>query len=485
MKTIDICNQPRLGFVRTLDITLNGLRYRFFRSSVTMIVITVAIAFLMNILTESLIKQSIIGRAVEELAVFRFPATWTSRLSAPASAEALLLQLAERSEQGAAFGELARFGGLDEARTEWLGKHAMTAGDYLRFFGDMDYGRRRLLVRDREGLAAFDYLRSEEALTNYEEQLALMLNIKAPTDLAELKALLKEWPEVRKALEAIRQGQREAIANLREIRGERALLVALSDANGAFGEAIRSAGYDLDAEAALVLSEQAKMELTKLELTRLLGSATLRQAIAVRLNVLPQEISLPVVWPLLDNRSGSEWFAGLEGTGETGAQEWEALAKQEREAAQWTEVEPLLVGVGGGFMGMGERMTWLLLLSLVVCVVGIANAMLMSVTERYREIATFKCLGALDGSILLVFLMEAALLGSMGGFLGAVLGMVLGTLSMTVSFGFLVFETLPLGMLLLGLALSIFTGFLLAALASIYPSYKAARLAPMEAMRIE
>jgi len=40
-------------------------------------------------------------------------------------------------------------------------------------------------------------------------------------------------------------------------------------------------------------------------------------------------------------------------------------------------------------------------------------------------------------------------------------------------------------MLLLGLVLSVFTGFLLAALASIYPSYKAARLAPMEAMRIE
>ncbi|MCK4402075.1 ABC transporter permease, partial [bacterium] len=46
------------------------------------------------------------------------------------------------------------------------------------------------------------------------------------------------------------------------------------------------------------------------------------------------------------------------------------------------------------------KQIWLVVLSLMVCVVGIANAMLMSVTERYKEIGTMKCLGALDRFII-------------------------------------------------------------------------------------
>ena len=57
------------------------------------------------------------------------------------------------------------------------------------------------------------------------------------------------------------------------------------------------------------------------------------------------------------------------------------------------------------------KQTWLISLSLLVCVVGIANAMLMSVTERFREIGTMKCLGALDSFIMTIFLMESGLQG--------------------------------------------------------------------------
>ncbi|HOT52163.1 MAG TPA: hypothetical protein PLI07_14365, partial [Candidatus Hydrogenedentes bacterium] len=57
----------------------------------------------------------------------------------------------------------------------------------------------------------------------------------------------------------------------------------------------------------------------------------------------------------------------------------------------------------------GNRATqvWLAAISLLVCVVGITNAMLMSVTERYREIGTMKCLGALDWFVVKLFLIEA------------------------------------------------------------------------------
>src|SRR5438105_14869317 len=54
-----------------------------------------------------------------------------------------------------------------------------------------------------------------------------------------------------------------------------------------------------------------------------------------------------------------------------------------------------------------NRLQWLAFLSLLMCLVGITNSMLMSVTERYKEIGTFKCLGATDGFIVKVFFLEA------------------------------------------------------------------------------
>jgi hypothetical protein len=70
--------------------------------------------------------------------------------------------------------------------------------------------------------------------------------------------------------------------------------------------------------------------------------------------------------------------------------------------------------------GLSGRQIFLLSISFVVCMVGITNAMLMSITERFREIATMKCLGATDRYILLQFMMEAGLQGFFGGLLGVV-----------------------------------------------------------------
>src|SRR5215207_9369918 len=65
---------------------------------------------------------------------------------------------------------------------------------------------------------------------------------------------------------------------------------------------------------------------------------------------------------------------------------------------------------------------WLIGLALLVAFVGILNSMLMSVTERFREIGTMKCLGALDGFIVKLFLLESLF----QGFVGTVLGVILG-----------------------------------------------------------
>ena len=81
-----------------------------------------------------------------------------------------------------------------------------------------------------------------------------------------------------------------------------------------------------------------------------------------------------------------------------------------------------------------SKQTWLISLSLLVCVVGIANAMLMSVTERFREIGTMKCLGALDTFIVKLFLLESTFQGFAGTSAGIVIGflLTLGLALMTI-----------------------------------------------------
>lgn len=75
------------------------------------------------------------------------------------------------------------------------------------------------------------------------------------------------------------------------------------------------------------------------------------------------------------------------------------------------------------------RSLWLIALSLLVCGVGITNSMLMSVTERFREIGTMKCLGALSQFVVKIFMIEAILMG----FLASTLGWTVGTLLMILA----------------------------------------------------
>ena len=148
-------------------------------------------------------------------------------------------------------------------------------------------------------------------------------------------------------------------------------------------------------------------------------------------------------------------------------------------------VTDLTLDAGRGFMGLGERLAWLLFVSMLVCGIGICNAMLMTVTERFTEIATLKCLGALDGFIMLMFVLESSILGIVGGCIGAVLGALIALGRMLVAFGIHFIGAMPATEILIGMAASVAMGMILAAVAAVLPSYQAARLAPMEAMRIE
>jgi putative ABC transport system permease protein len=131
------------------------------------------------------------------------------------------------------------------------------------------------------------------------------------------------------------------------------------------------------------------------------------------------------------------------------------------------------------------KQRWIVILSLLVCVVGIVNAQLMAVTERFREIGTMKCLGALDRFILRLFLLEASMQGLAGAGIGALAGAVFALLSNTIRFGTLAVTTPASGDILFSVAVATGVGCLLSVIGVLYPAFVAARMQPVEAMRSE
>ena len=132
-----------------------------------------------------------------------------------------------------------------------------------------------------------------------------------------------------------------------------------------------------------------------------------------------------------------------------------------------------------------SKNTWLVVLSLLVCLVGITNAMLMSVTERFREIGTMKCMGALDGFIIKLFLLESSFMGTAGTIIGAVVGFTLALLLALTSYGSGLFAYVAWGAILQHAVLAVVVRSCLSLMGGILPAYRAAKMEPVDAMALE
>ena len=143
------------------------------------------------------------------------------------------------------------------------------------------------------------------------------------------------------------------------------------------------------------------------------------------------------------------------------------------------------IGPDDTSVAASPKQRWIVILSLVVCVVGIVNAQLMAVTERFREIGTMKCLGALDRFILRLFFLEAGMQGLVGGAAGALVGALFSLLNALVSFGAVALTTLSWRAVLFSILSATVVGSLLSLVGVVYPAIVAARMQPVEAMRAE
>ena len=130
--------------------------------------------------------------------------------------------------------------------------------------------------------------------------------------------------------------------------------------------------------------------------------------------------------------------------------------------------------VAGGIAGI----------SLIVGGIGIMNIMLVSVTERTREIGVRKALGAKRATILLQFMVEAVILCLIGGLLGIMLGLGLGAgiaayITSLTKMTFI--SVISPSMMLFAAGFSMFVGVTF----GVYPAWRASRLDPVEALRHE
>ncbi len=524
MKQIDVKDQAGLSIGRCLKLTAQGIRYRLVRSLITVVIVALAVAFLMMMLSTSYIDRQVAQDIHRRTNAQRLLADWVDTLTVPMNETNLAAKLSQACCGGAFWREVGKWGGLSDEQVARLHEVGLAEQDYERFLARLKPGERSSLIGSREGGAVFVFL-SEPGRAD--EFLKDLKNVRGsfPGDKAQLQAFLKDFQSTADLRQRVLTGHAAAVAAMAQaIHGQKVTELLASD-SAQTRDVLQRSGFFVDEIEFAVLQGQARLEVDATRLVGLLRYKAVRGAVARRESVSISELTPGIVFGIASSVKGATWLkeqmaTALQENQNARKEMADALAKEGKTAP---EIEKALVGItettepldlsperiaevsqaelrnqklsalesklpaqdGPTLLGFSSMTAWLIIISFLVCVVGVANAMLMSVTERFREIATMKCLGALDSFIMIIFVLESSLQGLAGGLVGVVLGLLLGILHSLWGFGGLALANLPGATLGLAAIACLLSGIVLAALAAIYPAFVAARLAPMEAMRVE
>lgn len=129
--------------------------------------------------------------------------------------------------------------------------------------------------------------------------------------------------------------------------------------------------------------------------------------------------------------------------------------------------------------GVLSASAWIIgIITILGSSIALMNIMIVSVTERTREIGVRKSLGAKRSTIAWQFFMETLIIGQIGGFVGIIFGILIGFgIATAINFDF----TIPW----MAIMAAVITSFIVALVSGLYPALKAAKLDPIEALRYE
>jgi len=492
-RIIDVKKQRNLTARETFHLCVKGIRHRMLRSALTLAVVILAVAFFMFLLSESMFHRATGRGVVGEVEELRLASQTMTRILVKPTQPVLVRRFSRyvRRQDETGLNEAAAVAGSEwsRERIDALARLADTEKLYVDFLAAIPVGKRLALIQKRAGREALEYIRANRE--TFRAEIAPMVDLRIPGNLEGLEAFLDGFPAYQQELDAFIAAWNgkvdQATALLArymesDSRDEAGWLArAPLDQVENWRAETAALGFDLAPEKLAVMRQQLEQGLIRTDLLSRLNTVELRDRWTQTFRERRRSSSDDKLMRLDDSRA----TALFEGTYD--AATLDNIASQARyerrlgtlERRLQLEEDDILSG------GLNGRQIFLLCISFMVCMVGIANAMLMSITERFREIATMKCLGATDRYILMQFMMEAALQGVFGGLIGVVLGFLIAFLRNSISLGSHLFTYWPSLSLAACAFFSLVIGVLLAVMASIQPSWSASRMAPMEAMRIE
>lgn len=486
-RIIDVGRPKKISFEKSLKFCLKGIKHRLLRSSLTQMVVVMAVAFFMVLLTESVIQSSVSRGVQGESATVREPSLLLAHLQRAPSLSDHSKRLADSVENSSIQEEAMRVTGFSQAKIEALALRCEAEQTYLRFFSEMRIGKRRILIKKNKGGEIFAYLSLPTVWSDFLSKLEPMRSLKLPTDEKDLKSFLDGYPQFQNDMKAFSDLWKNKVGELERVTlgkvGKQSLaewLVATTeDEASAWRVQVESIGFSLD-EAKLtrvrellkttIARDQIEMKLRTTEMVKKWRETFFSSS---PLDAKMLRLTDPKVVEMLGSTYSKEELEKVLA--------WVKYERGLRKLEKWVDLN----GESKSGSIIGGRKIFLALIAFLVCVVGITNAMLMSVTERFMEIATMKCLGATDGFILKQFVLEAGFQGLLGGLMGMIVGLVVAILKNLIQLGTPTLTYFPTFHVFVCAITAVICGIVLAMLAAIYPSWSASRMAPMEAMRVE
>lgn len=491
MNKLVVKKQQQMPFKWLYAICRESIAHRLMRSMITAVIITLAIAFLSYIMVDSYIGSSIRDAVLKKKDRLTLGTRFISELSTTPSDYDLIRRINSSRKNKNYMSNIKNWSSLSGEQLDQFLNQVSSLNNYLDFFQSIPTGRSVILVETNQDMAIFEWLSKKENFKAFKDKLANMPSLQLPNGIDEFEKFILTWPALCETVKTIRNNYQQSITQIKKELPERNLsgtILACKSKQDldSFFAMLDKNGFSIPSENIPYIKADIEYQENLNKALRILKSQNVRTGWFRRF----QEKFSPKK-ALSKSDSINTYVNWIYETGD--AENCKDISKEKfvETAKRYTKLHTLLkarleLTRKYGFTGMlNERAVWLIIVSFMVCAVGIANAMLMSVLERFKEIATMKCLGARNETIGLMFVVESIFVGVVGGLVGMLIGLFIGSIKQIIFYGTMVFDNFPTTPILGVLVISFSCSLLLALLAAIYPAFVASKMAPMEAMRVD